>query len=1753
MKKIRLLQTFALAVGLMISTMGWGQATLPLTRTSWGTPEPTGWTNSGCTQRTSSFACSGNDGTIFDSNGDSRTVFFSSAPNQLVFKLKKSSMSGESKIVLEESSNGTSWTTLGNYGTATGATTITDCGDITITLNASSRYIKWTYTKATGNCDMDDVSISAATGTPDIVLSDNGTQVTAADVNQGTTAHILHKFQLAISTANASLTGMTCTTAGSYVSADITNLKVRYSADATLDAGDATLSTYTTPGIAGDKTFPSFTSQSISSGATGYIFITADIASTATHNNTISLNAITTSNLTFASGNKTGSTTAGGAQTIKDVTGPIVSVYSPLDNATGITINSDLVLTFNENIQKGTGNITIKKIADNSTVQTIDVTSGDVTVNSTTLTINPPSDLSIGTRYYINIASGALQDLQSNNYAGIADNSTWNFTTVAPTVTNVTSTNADGYYKIGDPITVNVTFTDPVTVAGTPRILLEMGTTDRFANYTTGSGTSTISLVYPAIQTGDNNSDLDYVATGSLGLNSGTINSSDGIAATLTLPAPGSANSIAGQKAIIVDGVLPTVSTYSPTDGNTSVTVNQNLILTFTENVKVGSAGNIVIYNGVGTAFETIPYNDARVSFSTNTVTIDPSGTFSYSSDYYVQIANTVITDMAGNAYAGISNATTWNFTTECGPITSFPYSIDFSTYLPTCWSETAGLLAAPSTLSGTSSTWAADGYANNGTTGSARINIFGTTAKEWLITPTIDLGSTIDYLLEFDVALTDFGTTGSPDLNGIDDKFAVVISTDNGTTWTSANTLALWDNAGSGYVYNNLTPAGTHVSISLASYTGQIKIGFYGESTVSNADNDLFIDNVIINELASEPANHATAFSATANTTTQITVNWTDATGGQLPSAYLVKAAIAPATPTAPVDGTPEGDATLIKNINQGTQQAVFTGLEPSTSYNFAIWPYTNSGANIDYKLGSQPTASGTTLAPLGTPVATAATAIITTGFTANWNAAASATSYRLDVSEYETFATAGSNMTDLIISEYIDGSSGTNKAIEIFNGTGASVNLSNYKIWIINNGGDWPETTINLTGILENGDVFVVTNGTDYTNLTTVSDLSSGSLSFNGDDAVGLAKDISGTLTLIDAIGQSGADPGTGWDVAGISNATADRVLTRKSSVSSPNTDWDTSRGTNTDNSEWIVAAGGTNNDASGFGSHTFSGGSSPSFVTGYNNLTVNGTSQSVFGLTPNDTYFYRVRATNGVETSSNSNVISLSTYSKESAGGNWNNSGNWSPPGVPASTDNVLITGLVNVDVTDASVNNINVQDGGELTINASQSLTVSGTITIEDGGSFINEGTLGNGAKGDADAVMERQIPAYTNNANGWHLLASPVNNMVIAGSDFAPGIATPNFDDFYAWDEVNYLWLNQKLPANNITSFVNGKGYLVAYESTNTRDFEGTFNSASITFEDLSKTTNKGNGWHLLGNPFQSALKWETANWGRTNMGPGAKIMNPGGTYTDITVGGANEYIPANQGFFVQALDADNAITIPAASRTHNSTPFYKSEIPSLLTLRAADGEFYVETWIQMMEGSTAGFDQDYDVRFFGGVYNAPQLYSKLSETERVSTNRISDFEEELVIPLGFKSFLNREFTFTASNAASFGENVEVYLVDAQKGTRINLKTNPAYTFTAVANELTERFSIHLLKSTSVNDVTSAEGLRIYSFGSEIFIYSSENPDVKISVFNITGQQVYSQRMALDGPKQLTLNVPTGWYVVKVVTGQTMVSRKVFIR
>jgi hypothetical protein len=111
-----------------------------------------------------------------------------------------------------------------------------------------------------------------------------------------------------------------------------------------------------------------------------------------------------------------------------DTQAPKVLDYSPPDNATGVVVSDNLTLTFDEDMAKGTGNITIMR-DDDFLFEQIDVNSENVTISEAQVIINPSIDFATDTGYYVLIDATALTDDDLNSYAGISDKDIWNFTT----------------------------------------------------------------------------------------------------------------------------------------------------------------------------------------------------------------------------------------------------------------------------------------------------------------------------------------------------------------------------------------------------------------------------------------------------------------------------------------------------------------------------------------------------------------------------------------------------------------------------------------------------------------------------------------------------------------------------------------------------------------------------------------------------------------------------------------------------------------------------------------------------------------------------------------------------------------------------------------------------------------------------------------------------------------------------------------------------------------------------------------------------------------------------------------------------------------------------------------------------------------------------------------------------------------------------------------------------------------------------
>ena len=288
-----------------------------------------------------------------------------------------------------------------------------------------------------------------------------------------------------------------------------------------------------------------------------------------------------------------------------------------------------LTLTFNYTISEGHTSGDLDYTATNS----LSLNGGtilDGSGNAANLTLASPG------------ASGSL-----GNYAAIVIDG------VLPTISSVSSTSNNGSYKFDDTIPITITFSEAVNVTGTPQLTLETGLSDAVVNYTSGSGSNTLTFNY-TILSGHNSSDLDYKSTSALGLNGGTIGDIAGNSATLTLPTPGASNSLGSNKAIIIDGIVPTVSIVTSTlsDGNYTVGQVIPISIIFSELVTVSGTPQLTLETG-GT--------DAVVNYTSGSGT--PTLVFEYTVssghtsndlDYVstsaLALNNGSISDAAGNA-----------------------------------------------------------------------------------------------------------------------------------------------------------------------------------------------------------------------------------------------------------------------------------------------------------------------------------------------------------------------------------------------------------------------------------------------------------------------------------------------------------------------------------------------------------------------------------------------------------------------------------------------------------------------------------------------------------------------------------------------------------------------------------------------------------------------------------------------------------------------------------------------------------------------------------------------------------------------------------------------------------------------------------------------------------------------------------------------------------------------------------------------
>lgn len=274
--------------------------------------------------------------------------------------------------------------------------------------------------------------------------------------------------------------------------------------------------------------------------------------------------------------------------------------------------------------------------------------------NGTSVAWNYPFPLPADGSYTVHVQA---KDTRNNQQTGTeyAVLSTFTIDNTAPTVQSVSSTLADGAYKAGQEVPVTVTFSEPVIVSGTPQLALATGSpASTSVAYTSGSGTSVLTFKY-TVAAGNTSSDLDYASTSSLTLPGGaTIRDAAGNNTATTLPTPGSASSLAGTKALVIDTAAPTVLSVSSSASNGSFKAGTTIpvTVTFTEPVVVSGTPRLTLETGSSDAVVdyTSGSGGSTLTFSYTVAAGHTSSDLDYLSSNALSLNGGSITDVATNA-----------------------------------------------------------------------------------------------------------------------------------------------------------------------------------------------------------------------------------------------------------------------------------------------------------------------------------------------------------------------------------------------------------------------------------------------------------------------------------------------------------------------------------------------------------------------------------------------------------------------------------------------------------------------------------------------------------------------------------------------------------------------------------------------------------------------------------------------------------------------------------------------------------------------------------------------------------------------------------------------------------------------------------------------------------------------------------------------------------------------------------------------
>ncbi|WP_354585094.1 DUF4331 family protein [Hymenobacter sp. UYCo722] len=460
-------------------------------------------------------------------------------------------------------------------------------------------------------------------------------------------------------------------------------------------------------------------------------------------------------------------------------------------------------------------------------------------------------------------------------------------------------------------------------------------------------------------------------------------------------------------------------------------------------------------------------------------------------------------------------------------------------------------------------------------------------------------------------------------------------------------------------------------------------------------------------------------------------------------------------------------------------------------------------------------------------------------------------------------------------------------------------------------------------------------------------------------------------------------------------------------------------------------------------------------------------------------------------------------------------------------------------------------------GNLTTSNAQLLTLLSTPTA---GTALVVNTNGSVT---GPATMQRAIDPAFNAGPGYRHYSSPVSNTTL--SDIATG--TPGFTPIYNTTYNTAAIPNSVTPfpnvfgydqsrvtmaANSVAAFDQGffvplasdpmtvlGGYTVNIDASNVVDLSGTLNNGPLSRSNLTRGALAQSGWQLLGNPYPSPIDFsQTAGVTRTNVDDAIYVYQSTsqyvGMYRSYINGFGTPQLAAMQGFFTRvttpgtpgSFGLNNAVRVTSFNAQPSFNKGTADTRPQVKLRLQSSSPLLDETTVYFEQGASPAFDTHFD------AYKLPNStglnVSSIIAGDELSINGLAPLGTATVtVPLNVGVPAVGSYTLNAVDLLNFGTNTQVFLLDTQTGARINLASQPLYTFTTQQTSMPGRFVLSFGPAvvTATTPAALANLVQLYpnpAHASFTLLLPAElsRAAVTATLYNQLGQQVAKRTLAI---------------------------------